>query len=158
MALSVVGADRLPHSGYMRAKIAQEKLVKAGKVPNTILRATRFFEFIDRIADGGTDGNTVRLAPALMEPIAADDVAAALARVAVDTPVNGSVELAGPETIRLDDLTRRLLSATNDARQVTADIHARYFGAELNDQSLTPGDDPRIGPTRYEEWLSRYAA
>jgi uncharacterized protein YbjT (DUF2867 family) len=158
VALSVVGADRLPDSGYMRAKIAQEKLVKAGKVPYTIVRATQFFEFIGRIADGGTDGNKVRLAPALMQPVAADDVAAVLARVAGDAPLNRTVELAGPEPIRLDDLARRLLSATNDARQVTADVHARFFGAELNDQSLTPGDDPRIGPTRYEEWLSRYAA
>jgi uncharacterized protein YbjT (DUF2867 family) len=158
VALSVVGADRMPDSGYMRAKIAQEKLVKAAKVPYTILRATQFFEFIGRIADGSTDGNTVRLAPALMQPVAADDVAAALASVAMGTPVNGTVELAGPEPLRLDELARRLLSAKKDARQVTADVHARYFGAELNDQSLTPGDDPRIGPTRFEEWLSRSAA
>jgi len=158
VALSVVGADRVPDSGYMRAKIAQEKLIEAGKVPYTILRATQFFEFIGRIADGSTEGNTVRLAPALMQPVAADDVAAALARVAVGKPVNGIVELAGPEPLRLDELARRLLSAKHDARQVTADVHARYFGAEVNDQSLTPGDNPRIGPTRFEEWLSRSAA
>lgn len=158
VALSVVGADRVPDSGYMRAKIAQEKLIEAGKVPYTILRATQFFEFIGRIADGSTEGNTVRLAPALMQPVAAEDVAAALARVAVGEPVNGMVELAGPESIRLDELARRLLSAKHDARQVAADDHARYYGAVVNDRSLTPGDNPRIGPTRFAEWLKRSAA
>jgi len=158
VALSVVGADRIPDSGYMRAKIAQEKLIKAATVPYTILRATQFFEFIGRIADGSTDGNTVRLTPALMQPVAADDVAAELDRVALDEPVDGIVELAGPEPIRLDELARRLLSAKHDARQVTADVHARYFGAEVNDLSLTPGDNPRVGPTRFDEWLSRLAA
>lgn len=158
VALSVVGADRIPDSGYMRAKIAQEKLIKAAAVPYTILRATQFFEFIGRIADGSTDGNTVRLSPALMQPVAADDVAAELARVALGAPVGGIVELAGPEPIRLDELARRLLSAKHDARQVTADVHARYFGAEVNDQSLTPGDNPRVGPTRFDEWLGRLAA
>ena len=158
VALSVVGADRIPDSGYMRAKFAQEKLIKAATVPYTILRATQFFEFIGRIADGSTDGNTVRLSPALMQPVAADDVAAELDRVALGEPVGGMVELAGPEPIRLDELARRLLSAKHDARQVTADVHARYFGAEVNDQSLTPGDNPRVGPTRFDEWLSRLAA
>ena len=158
VALSVVGADRMPDSGYMRAKLAQEKLIKAGKVPYTILRATQFFEFIGRIADGSTEGNTVRLTPALMQPVAADDVATALGRVAVGEPLNGIVELAGPEPIRLDELARRFLSAKHDARQVTADVHARYFGAELNDCSLTPGDNPRIGAIRFEEWLSHSAA
>ncbi|MGH9866786.1 MAG: SDR family oxidoreductase [Candidatus Polarisedimenticolia bacterium] len=158
VALSVVGADRMPDSGYMRAKMAQEKLIKAGAVPYTILRATQFFEFIGRIADGGTDGNTVRLTPALMRPVAADDVAAALDRVALGEPVNGTVELAGPEPIRLDELARRFLSAKHDARQVAADVHARYFGAKVNDQSLMPGDNPRVGPTRFDEWLNRSAA
>jgi len=158
VALSIVGADRSPDSGYMRAKIAQEKLIKAATVPYTILRATQFFEFIGRIADESTEGNTVRLPSALMQPVAADDVAAALARVAEGEPVNGIVELAGPEPIRMDELARRLLSAKHDARQVTADVHARYFGAEVNDQSLTPGDNPRIGPTRFAEWLSKSAA
>jgi uncharacterized protein YbjT (DUF2867 family) len=158
VALSVVGADRLPDSGYLRAKIAQEKLIKAATVPYTILRATQFFEFIGRIADESTEGNTVRLPSALMQPVAADDVAAALARVATGEPVNGVTELAGPEPIRMDELARRLLSAKHDARQVTADVHARYFGAEVNDQSLTPGDNPRVGPTRFDEWLSRPAA
>jgi len=155
VALSVVGADRIPDSGYMRAKLAQEKLIKEGKVPYTILRATQFFEFIGRIADGSTEGNTVRLTPALMQPVAADDVATALGRIAAGAPVNGIIELAGPEPIRLDELARQLLRAKQDARQVTADVHARYFGAELNDRSLTPGDNPRIGAIRFEEWLNR---
>jgi uncharacterized protein YbjT (DUF2867 family) len=158
VALSIVGADRSPDSGYMRAKIAQEKLIKAAKVPYTILRATQFFEFIGRIADESTEGNTVRLPSALMQPVAADDVAAALARVAENEPVNGIVELAGPEPIRMDELARRLLSAKHDPRQVTADVHARYFGAEVNDKSLTPGDNTRIGPTRFAEWLRKSAA
>jgi len=158
VALSVVGTDRLQGSGYFRAKLAQEETIKAAAIPSTILRATQFFEFIGRIADESTEGNTVRLPSALMQPVAADDVAAALARVAEGEPVNGIVELAGPEPIRMDELARRLLSATHDARQVTADVHARYFGAEVNDQSLTPGDNPRIGPTRFAEWLSKSAA
>jgi len=154
VALSVVGADRNPDSGYMRAKLAQEKLIEAGKVPYTILRATQFFEFIGMIADGSTDGNTVRLTSAMMQPIAADDVAAALVPVALGEPVNGMIELAGPEPIRMDDLVRQFLAAKHDARQVTADVQARYFGAVVNDQSLTPGAHPRLGPTRLAEWLS----
>lgn len=154
VALSVVGADRSPDSGYMRAKMAQEKLIKAGKVPYTILRATQFFEFIGMIADGSTDGNTVRLTSAMMQPIAADDVAAALVPVALGEPVNGMIELAGPEPIRMDDLVRQFLAAKHDARQVTVDVQARYFGAVVNDQSLTPGANPRLGPTRFTEWLS----
>ncbi len=157
VALSVVGTDRLPESGYFRAKVAQENLVKAGSVPYTIVRATQFFEFIGRVADSGTDGNTVRLSPALVQPQAADDVAGTLADVAVGAPLNDTVELAGPEAFRLDELAGRLLSASNDPRQVTADVHARYFGAELDDRSLTPGDDARIAPTRFEDWLSRLA-
>jgi uncharacterized protein YbjT (DUF2867 family) len=156
VALSVVGADRLLASGYLRAKMAQEKLIKASRIPYTILRSTQFFEFVSGIAQSATDGQTVRLPPALVQPIASDDVAAALADVAVEEPLNGMVELAGPERIRLDELVRRYLSATQDARKVTTDVHARYFGAELNDQSLTPGDNPRIGPTRFEDWLSRF--
>ena len=155
VALSVVGADRAPDSGYMRAKIAQESLIKAGKVPYTIVRATQFFEFVGRIADECTDGNNVRLSPALMQPIAADDVAAGLARVVLEPPVNGTVELAGPEPIRMDELCRRLLTAKHDPRQVTADIHVRYFGLELNDRSLTPGENARIGSIRFDDWLSR---
>ena len=155
VALSVVGADRLPASGYLRAKMAQETLIKASPIPYTIVRATQFFEFVGSIAQSATDGQTVRLSPALVQPIVSDDVAAALADVAVGKPVNGTVELAGPEPIRLDKLVRRYLSANRDTRKVTTDVHARYFGTELNDQSLTPGDNPRLGPTRFGDWLSR---
>jgi len=154
VALSVVGTDRLLASGYFRAKMAQENLIKASKIPYTILRSTQFFEFVSGIAQSATDGQTVRLSPALVQPVVSDDVAAALADVAVGEPVNGTVELAGPERLRLDELVRRFLSANRDARKVTTDVHARYFGAELNDQSLIPGDNPRIGPTRFEDWLS----
>jgi uncharacterized protein YbjT (DUF2867 family) len=155
VVLSVVGADRLGESGYMRAKIAQEEAIKAGGVPYTILRATQFFEFIGRIADSSTNGETIQLAPVLVQPESADDVAAALAEIAVDEPVNGTVELAGPEEFRLDELAQRVLRANNDSRQVTADVHARYFGAELEEHSLTPGSSPRIAPTRFEDWLSQ---
>jgi len=154
VALSVVGTDRLLESGYFRAKMAQEDLIKASKVPYTILRSTQFFEFLSGIAQSGTDGQTVRLSPAFVQPVVSDDVAAALADVTLGAPVNGTVELAGPERLRLDELIRRFLSANQDARQVITDVHARYFGAELNDQSLTPGDNPRIAPTRFEDWLS----
>ena len=155
VALSVVGTDRLLASGYFRAKMAQENLIKTSPVPYTIVRATQFFEFVSGIAQSATDGQTVRLPPALMQPIVSDDVAAALADIAVKEPLNGTVELAGPEAIRLDELVRRFLSANRDARTVTTDVHALYFGTELNDQSLTPGDNPRLGPTRFEDWLSR---
>jgi uncharacterized protein YbjT (DUF2867 family) len=155
VTLSVVGTDRLPDSGYFRAKLSQEEVVKAGPVPYTIVRATQFFEFIGRIADSSSDGETVRLPPALVQPEAADDVASTLADVAVGAPLNDTVELAGPEAFRLDELARRLLKASDDRRQVTADVHARYFGAELDDRSLTPGGDARIAPTRFEDWLSQ---
>jgi uncharacterized protein YbjT (DUF2867 family) len=141
--------------GYFRAKMAQEDLIKASKVPYTILRSTQFFDFMGGIAQSATDGQTVRLSPALMQPVVSDYVAAALADVTLGAPVNGTIELAGPEQFRLDELVRRFLSANQDARQVVADVHARYFGAELNDQSLIPGDNPRIAPTRFEDWLSR---
>ena len=157
VTLSVVGTDRLPESGYFRAKAAQEDLVKAGPIPYTIVRATQFFEFIGRIADSGSDGNTIRLAPVLVQPEAADDVAGTLADVAVGAPLNDTVELAGPEAFRLDELARRVLSAQDDPRAVKADVHARYFGAELDHWSLTPSDDARIAPTRFEDWLSRSA-
>jgi uncharacterized protein YbjT (DUF2867 family) len=155
MALSVVGADRLPDSGYMRAKVAQEALIRSAKVPYTIVRATQFFEFLGAIAGSSSAGDTVRLPPARMQPSAAADVAAALADVAVGTPVNGIVEVADPEPLPMDAFVRRFLRAHQDTRQVIADVHARYFGAELNDHSLTPGDNPRLGPTRFEDWLSR---
>jgi uncharacterized protein YbjT (DUF2867 family) len=153
VTLSVVGVDRLPQSGYFRAKLAQEETVKSGSVPYTTLRATQFFEFIGRIADSSTDGDTVRLAPVFIQPESAADVAAALAEVAEGDPVNGIVELGGPEQFRLDELAQRLLVAKHDPRRVTADVHARYFGAELDDHSLTPGGDARVAPTRFEDWL-----
>jgi uncharacterized protein YbjT (DUF2867 family) len=158
VALSVVGTDRLPASGYMRAKVAQENLIKASKIPYTILRSTQFFEFVGRIADSATDGNIVRMSPALVQPIVSDDVAAALADIAVAKPVNGTIELAGPDKIHFDELIRQFLSATKDPRQVITDVHAPYFGAELNDQSLTPGKNPRLGRTHFEDWLNRSAS
>jgi uncharacterized protein YbjT (DUF2867 family) len=155
IALSVVGADRLPASGYLRAKVAQENLIKASGIPFTIVRSTQFFEFVKGIAQSATEGQSVRLSPGLMQPIAADDVAAALTDVAVGQPVNGTIEVAGPELIRMDEFVGRFLSATRDPRKVTTDVHAKYFGTELNDQSLTPGDNARLAPTRFEDWLSR---
>jgi uncharacterized protein YbjT (DUF2867 family) len=154
VALSVVGTDRLLEGGYFRAKMAQENLIESSKIPYTILRATQFFEFLSSIANLSTDGQTVHSSPALVQPVAADDVAAALTDIAVGAPVNGTVEVAGPEKFRLDELIRRLLSANRDARKVITDIHARYSGVELNDRSLTPGDKPRIGAISYEDWFS----
>lgn len=153
VALSVVGTDRLLASGYFRAKMAQENLIKASKIPYTILRATQFFDFVSAIAQSATEKQTVRLSPALLQPVASDDVAATLADIAVEKPLNGMIELAGPEPIRLDELVRRFFKATRDPRKVITDVHALYFGIELNDQSLTPGPHARIGPTRFEEWL-----
>ena len=155
VALSVVGADRLPDSGYMRAKVVQEALIRSAKVPYTIVRATQFLEFLSAIAASSTEGGKVRLPPVRMQPIAADDVAAALADVAVGTPVNGIVEVAGPESLPMDELVRRFLSATGDSRPVIADAHARYYGAQVNDSSLTPGDNARLGSTRFERWLKQ---
>ena len=154
VALSVVGTERLLASGYFRAKLAQENLIKASSIPYTIVRATQFFEFVGGIAQGATQGDTVRLPAALMQPIVSDDVADVMADVAVAEPLNGTVELAGPEPIRQDELVRKFLSATGDPRTVTADPSALYYGIALTDQSLTPGDNPRIGPTRFEDWLS----
>jgi uncharacterized protein YbjT (DUF2867 family) len=158
VALSVVGTDRLQDSGYFRAKLAQEEAVKAASIPYTILRATQFFEFLGRLVDSSTEGDTVHLPPVLIQPEAADDVAAALADVAESAPVNGIVELAGPEVFRFDELARRVLSAKNDPRRVTPDVHARYSGAKLDEHSLTPGDNARIAPTRLEDWLSQSTA
>src|SRR6266513_358755 len=157
VALSIVGADRLPASGYLRAKVAQENLIKASKIPFTIVRSTQFFEFAKGIAQSGTEGQTVRLSPGMMQPIASDDVAAALTDVAVAEPVNGTVEIAGPEPIRMDEFVRQFLSATRDPRNVNTDVHAHYFGTELGDQSLVPGPraKPRLGATRFVDWLSR---
>jgi uncharacterized protein YbjT (DUF2867 family) len=154
IALSVVGTDRLLASGYFRAKMAQENLIKASKIPYTIVRATQFFEFVGAIAQSASDGQTVRLPPALMQPIVSDDVAAALADVAVADPLKRTVDLAGPETIRMDDLVRQFLVASGDTREVITDPQARYYGVAVNDQSLTPGDNPLIGSTRFENWHS----
>jgi uncharacterized protein YbjT (DUF2867 family) len=158
VVLSVVGADRLPESGYLRAKVAQEEAVEKGSVPYTVLRASQFFEFIGRLADSSSNGETIHLAPVFVQPESADDVAAVLADIAVNEPVNGTVELAGPEQFRLDELARRVLVANNDVRLVETDVHARYFGAELNDNSLTPGPSARIASTRFEDWLSQSLA
>jgi len=158
VALSIVGADRLPASGYLRAKVAQEKLIKASGIPFTIVRSTQFFEFAKGIIQSATEGQRVRLSPALMQPIAADDVAAALTEVALAEPLNGTIEIAGPEPIRMDEFARRFLSATRDPRNVTADVHALYFGAELNDQSLVPDHNAHLGRTHFDQWLSRSMA
>ena len=155
VALSVVGTDRLLASGYFRAKMAQETLIEAGPIPYTIVRATQFFEFVGGIAQSATEGGTVRLSPALAQPMVSDDVAAALAAVAVAAPVNGLIEIAGPEAIRLDDLVRQFLAASGDTRQVVTDPVARYFGVELGERSLIPGAHPRLAATRFADWLSR---
>jgi uncharacterized protein YbjT (DUF2867 family) len=153
VALSVVGTERLTESGYFRAKIAQEKLIKGSSIPYSIVHATQFFEFVKNIAAAATDGNKVRLAPVLIQPMAADDVASAVGKIAVGKPVNGTVEVAGPEQFRLDELIRQGLSEQNDPREVVADPDARYFGAALAERTLVPGDDARLGETRFEDWL-----
>jgi uncharacterized protein YbjT (DUF2867 family) len=157
VALSVVGTERLSESGYFRAKIAQEKLIKESSIPHSIVHATQFFEFIRSIADAATDGNTVRLAPVLIQPMAAEDVASAVGRIAVGSPVNGIVEVAGPQQFRLDELIRRYLSARHDPREVITDPHARYFGAELGERTLVPGEDASLAKTRFEDWFSQSA-
>jgi len=158
VALSVVGTDRLTESGYFRAKIAQEKLISEGPIPYSIVHATQFFEFIKSIAAAATDGDTVRLPPALFQPMAADDVAAAVGRVAVGTPVDGIVEVAGPEQFRLDELIRRRLAAIGDPREVVTDPNASYFGITPGERTLMPGPDALIGETRLEDWLKELAA
>ena len=158
VALSIVGTDCLPDSGYMRAKVAQEKLIKESSMPYSIVRATQFFEFVNRIADSAAEGNTVRLPPVRFQPMAADDVASAVCKVAIGSPLNGIVEIAGPEQFRFDELIRLGLSASKDPREVIADPYARYFGTELSERSLVPGDDAQLGEIRFEDWLSRSAA
>jgi uncharacterized protein YbjT (DUF2867 family) len=158
VALSIVGSERLPDNGYFRAKVAQENLIKASGMPYTILRATQFFEFVGGIAQSATVGEEIRLSPALIQPIASDDVAAALIDVALATPVNGTLEVAGPEAMPLDELVRHFLRATQDTRKVVPDVHARYFGDVLDDQSLTPGKNPRLGAIRFENWLGQSTA
>jgi uncharacterized protein YbjT (DUF2867 family) len=156
LALSIVGTDQLPDSGYLRAKVAQERLIKASGIPYTILRSTQFFEFIGRVAESFSDGKTVRVPPALVQPILSDDVVAALADLVLGAPANDTLEVAGPEKLRFDELIRLVLANNNDARKVTTDAHARYFGTELNDRSLVPASTTaRIGATRFESWLTR---
>jgi uncharacterized protein YbjT (DUF2867 family) len=155
VALSVVGADRLSESGYFRAKLAQERLVESGSIPCSIVRATQFFEFVRRIADAATDGDTVRLAPVLIQPMAAEDVARAVSWIATGPPVNGIVEVAGPEQFRLDELVRRGLTGLGDPREVVVDAQARYFGAHLEERTLVPGGRACLYPMRFEEWLRR---
>jgi uncharacterized protein YbjT (DUF2867 family) len=155
VALSVVGTERIPESPYLRAKNAQETLIKSAGIPYSIVHATQFFEFINRIADEATDGTTVRLPPVLIQPMAADDVATAVGRIAVGAPVNGTVEVAGPQQFRFDDLIRQGLAARNDSREVVVDPHARYFGAELDERSLMPADDARLGEVWFQEWLNQ---
>jgi uncharacterized protein YbjT (DUF2867 family) len=157
VALSVVGADRLPDSGYLRAKVAQEQLIEDSSIPYSIVRATQFFEFVEAIADAATEGDTVRLPTALIQPMAADDVARAVARVTVGTPVNGIVEIGGPEPFRFDKLISYGLSVRNDPRQVIADPDARYFGTTLADTSLLPGEGAQLAETRFEDWLGALA-
>jgi uncharacterized protein YbjT (DUF2867 family) len=156
LALSIVGSDRLPDSGYLRAKLAQENLIKSSGIPYTILRSTQFFEFMGRVADSFSDGNMIRVPPALVQPIFSDDVVTTLADLVLSGPANDTIEVAGPEKIRFDDLIRRVLSNNFDARNVTTDARARYFGTELDDRSLVPESvAPRLGATRFENWLTR---
>jgi uncharacterized protein YbjT (DUF2867 family) len=157
VALSVVVTDRLLASGYFRAKMAQENLIKASPIPYTIVRATQFFEFVGGIAQFATEGQTVRVPPVLMQPIVSDDVAAVVADVALAEPLNGTFDLAGPEPIRQDDLVRQFLTVTGDPRTVITDSKALYYGVKVNDQSLTLGDHPRLGSTRFQDWLSHHA-
>jgi uncharacterized protein YbjT (DUF2867 family) len=155
IALSVVGSDRLPDSGYLRAKMAQEKLIKASGIPYTILRSTQFFEFVGRIADEATDGNTVRVPDALIQPIVSDDVVSLLAELTLGKPANDTVEVSGPDRFRFDELIGRALTVKHDKRIVVADGHARYFGTELREDSLVPLGKAQIGQTHFDAWLSR---
>ncbi|MGA8409867.1 MAG: SDR family oxidoreductase [Candidatus Acidiferrales bacterium] len=154
VALSVVGSERMLASGYFRAKIAQENLIKAGPIAYSIVRATQFFEFVKGIADFSTDGNTVRLPSVLIQPMAADDVAIAVARAAVGPPRGGTAEVGGPEQFRLDELIRRALAAWKDPREVVADPRARYYGIEVQERTLVPGNDAQLAATRFETWLT----
>jgi uncharacterized protein YbjT (DUF2867 family) len=158
VALSVVGTERLLASGFFRAKMAQENLIKASSIPYTIIRATQFFEFVKGIADFSTEGNKVRLPSALIQPMAADDVASAVGRIATGAPVNGMVEIGGPEKFRLDELVRKYLAANKDSREVVTDPKARYYGIEVSEKILVPDDDARLGETRFETWLTQSSA
>ena len=158
VALSVVGTERMLESGYFRAKIAQENLIKASSIPHSIVRATQFYEFFKGIADFSTDGNKVRLPHVLFQPMAADDVASAVGKVALGPPVNGTVEIGGPEKFRLDEFIQQGLAARQDPREVVADPQARYYGIEVKERTLIPGDDAKPGKIRFEEWLTQPAA
>jgi len=158
VALSVVGTQRLGESGYFRAKIAQEDLIRGGSIPYSIVHATQFFEFIKNIAAAATDGNEVHLPPALFQPMAADDVATGVARVAEGSPVNGIVEIAGPEQFRLDELIRGVLRERDDPREVVTDPQASYFGITPDERTLLPGHDARLADTRFEDWSNQHAA
>jgi uncharacterized protein YbjT (DUF2867 family) len=155
VALSVVGTERLLESGFFRAKLAQENLIKASSMPYTIVRATQFFEFVTKIADFSTEGDQVRLPSALIRPMAAGDVAAALGRIATSSPVKRTIEIGGPEIFRLDEIARRALAAFHDPRKVISDPHARYYGIQVSERALVPGDDARLGATRFEDWLTQ---
>jgi uncharacterized protein YbjT (DUF2867 family) len=155
VALSVVGADGLPASGYLRAKMAQENLIKGAKIPYTIVRATQFFEFLGAIAGSGTAGQAVHLSTGFMQPIASDDVADAVADTALAAPINGTIEIAGPDRVRMSDIVGRYMTLSGDAREVVADPRALYFGTELDDQSLVPLGEARLGATRFEDWFSQ---
>lgn len=157
VALSVVGDDRISEVGYLRAKRAQERMIKASRVPYTILRSTQFFEFIPAIIESGANGDVIRLSPALLQPIASDDVVAALAELAVRPPENRTIEIAGPQRFPLDELARKVLAAGHDKRAVVADVRAGYFGMQVDDRSLTPAGHPRLGQTRFEGWLHHSA-
>jgi uncharacterized protein YbjT (DUF2867 family) len=158
IALSVVGTERLLESGFFRAKLAQENLIKASKIPYTIVRATQFFEFVKQIVDYSTEGDKVRMPPALIQPMAADDVASAVTRIATHPPVNGMVEIAGPEQFRLDELARLFVAAYQDPREVVSDPHGRYYGIEVSERSLVPDKNARLGETRFETYLAQPAA
>jgi uncharacterized protein YbjT (DUF2867 family) len=156
VALSVVGTDRMQAMGYFRAKLLQETLIRRSGIPYTIVHATQFFEFVGAIAQSGTVGSTVRVSPAAFQPIAADDVAAAMADVALAEPANGMIEIAGPERAALSEFVARLLKATNDPRKVVVDKSARYYEVDIDDRTLVPDDGARLGPTRFEDWLDRF--
>jgi uncharacterized protein YbjT (DUF2867 family) len=158
LALSVVGTDRLQESGYFRAKLVQENLIKASPIPYTILRSTQFFEFVVRIAQAGADGKTVSAASAFIQPIVSDDVVKGLADLAVAAPGNGTVEIAGPERFHLDDLVRRALKAAGDAREVVTDARTRYFGALLDEETLTPDSPAMLGTVHFSDWVSNAAS
>jgi uncharacterized protein YbjT (DUF2867 family) len=153
IALSVVGTERMLESGFFRAKLAQEDLIKASNIPYSIVRATQFFEFVQKIADLSTDSTKVRLPSVLFQPMAADDVAGAIGRIALSSPVNGTVEIAGPEQSRLDELVRRDLAARKDPREVISDPQARYYGIRVSERTLVPNDGAQLGGTRFEDWL-----